>query len=66
MMVQIDVLCVHSNLDGPHTRACNLAIWHKSVYLIGLARPSTQPCTRGCMAIFRAHGLVTRVCVVAV
>ncbi|KHG08169.1 Protein stu1 [Gossypium arboreum] len=28
----------------PHTRACDLAVWHKSVYPIGLARPSTRAC----------------------
>ncbi|KHG04386.1 Hydroxylamine reductase [Gossypium arboreum] len=25
----------------PSTRVCDLAVWHKSVYPIGLARPST-------------------------
>ncbi|KHG22927.1 Glutathione S-transferase theta-1 [Gossypium arboreum] len=50
----------------PHTRACNLALWHKSIYPIGLARPSTHPDTRACMAIFRAHGLATRECMLDV
>ncbi|KHG00152.1 hypothetical protein F383_19176 [Gossypium arboreum] len=36
----------------PHTRACDLAVWQMSVFLTGLARPST----RVCIAIFRAHG----------
>ncbi|KHG24915.1 hypothetical protein F383_31002 [Gossypium arboreum] len=46
----------------PHTRACDLAVWHKSVYPIGLARPGI----RMCMAISRVHGLATRACVLAV
>ncbi|KHG07446.1 hypothetical protein F383_34230 [Gossypium arboreum] len=37
-------------------------MWHKSVYLTGLTRPST----RACMAIFRVHGLATPACVLAV
>ncbi|KHG00878.1 hypothetical protein F383_22302 [Gossypium arboreum] len=28
----------------PSTRACDLAVLHKSVYLTGLARPCTQAC----------------------
>ncbi|KHG28959.1 hypothetical protein F383_13557 [Gossypium arboreum] len=31
--IEIEIKSVYST--GPHTRACNLAIWHKSVYLIG-------------------------------
>ncbi|KHG05592.1 Protein MCM10 [Gossypium arboreum] len=31
----------------------------------GLARPSTRPGTRACVAIFKAHGLATRACVLA-
>ncbi|KHG14675.1 hypothetical protein F383_20382 [Gossypium arboreum] len=50
----------------PHTWVCDLAVWHKSVYPTGLARPSTLPSTRPCVALFRAHGIVTRACVLAV
>ncbi|KHG07580.1 Threonine--tRNA ligase [Gossypium arboreum] len=33
-----------------HTRACDLAVLHKSIYPIGLARPSTWPGTQVCVA----------------
>ncbi|KHG05377.1 hypothetical protein F383_30341 [Gossypium arboreum] len=33
------------------TRTCDLAMWHKSVYPTGLARPSTRPDTWTCVAI---------------
>ncbi|KHG19390.1 hypothetical protein F383_23909 [Gossypium arboreum] len=38
-----------------------MVVWHKSVYPTGLAWPST----RACVAIFKAHGLSTRACVLA-
>ncbi|KHF98113.1 hypothetical protein F383_37329 [Gossypium arboreum] len=39
-------------LHTASTRASDLAVWHKSVYPIGLPWPST----RACVAIFKAHG----------
>ncbi|KHG21875.1 hypothetical protein F383_27593 [Gossypium arboreum] len=62
--VEIETKLVCSTL--PHTRACDLAMWYKSVYPTGLARPRTRPGTRACMAIFRAHGPGTRECSLAV
>ncbi|KHG02434.1 Polyprotein [Gossypium arboreum] len=36
--------------QGPSTRACDLAVLHKSVYPTSLAWLNTQPGTRACMA----------------
>ncbi|KHG05674.1 hypothetical protein F383_31274 [Gossypium arboreum] len=53
-----------------YTWACDLGVLHKSVYPVGLARPSTRPSTRPrtrtCMAIFRAYRVATRACVLVV
>ncbi|KHG19861.1 hypothetical protein F383_24708 [Gossypium arboreum] len=37
----------------PHTRACDLAVLHKSVYPTGLARPSTWSGTSACVATLK-------------
>ncbi|KHG21820.1 Dihydroxy-acid dehydratase 2 [Gossypium arboreum] len=47
--VKIEMKSVFS--PQSHTRACDLAVLHKSVYPIGLARPGTWPVTRACLSI---------------
>ncbi|KHG12938.1 hypothetical protein F383_05793 [Gossypium arboreum] len=49
--IEIKMKSVYSTRS--HTRACDLAVLHKSVYLIGLARPSTWPGTRACVATLK-------------
>ncbi|KHG22612.1 Rhamnogalacturonan exolyase yesX [Gossypium arboreum] len=46
--VEIKIKSLYST--QPHTRACDLAVWHKSVYPIGLAWPNTRSTTLACMA----------------
>ncbi|KHF99975.1 hypothetical protein F383_17880 [Gossypium arboreum] len=48
--VEININSVCST--WPHTRACDLAVWHQSVYPTSLALPST----RACRVIFRPQG----------
>ncbi|KHG03344.1 hypothetical protein F383_28091 [Gossypium arboreum] len=50
----------------PHTRACDLSVWHKSIYPTGLARPSTRHGTRVYKAILKGTRPSTWVCGLAV
>ncbi|KHG22915.1 Sulfhydryl oxidase 2 -like protein [Gossypium arboreum] len=38
-----------------HTRACDLAVLHKSVYPTVVARPSTRPSNKGVCGNFKGH-----------